>query len=163
MKADKEKKGKKILDEIDRIIIHTLRQDCFTPFVKMARKMDVTEGTIRHRVKKMTKSGVIKKFTIATDNTLLGFDILAFVIVGVKPGHVKQVATDLAKLPCVLEVHEVHTYGDLLLKIRTSDLNEIAKILSEQVKTVNGVISSQVIPVLNVWKDEVVSQGLLPP
>lgn len=159
MTPDKEKKGKKILDEIDRIIIHTLRQDCFTPFVKIARKMDVTEGTIRHRVKKMTKNGVIKRFTIATDNTLLGFDTLAFVIVGVNPGTVQQVAKELAKLPCVLEVHEVHTYGDLLLKIRASGLNEIAKILSEQIKTVNGVASSQVIPVLKLWKDEMTSQG----
>lgn len=44
-------------------------------------------------------------------------------------------------------------------KIRASGLNEIAKILAEQIKTVKGVASSQVIPVLKLWKDEMASQG----
>jgi Lrp/AsnC family transcriptional regulator, regulator for asnA, asnC and gidA len=159
MATSKKSGGKKLLDEIDKMIIHTLRQDCFTPFVMIARRMNVTEGTIRHRIKKMIKNGVIKKFTIATDSTLLGFDTVAFVIVGVEPGHVSEVAKDLAKLSCVLEVHEVHTYGDFLLKVHASSLNDIAQIISKQIKTINGVASSQVIPVLNVWKDEVHSQG----
>lgn len=161
MKRPKEKKrSSKILDEIDRIIIHTLRQDCFTPFVKIANLLGVTEGTIRHRVKRLLQAGIIKRFTVTTDPTLLGFGALAFVIVSVSPGLVHQVAQELAKLPAVLEVHEVHTYGDLLLKIRASDLSETARILSDQVKTIQGVASSQVVPVLHVWKDEMASHGM---
>jgi DNA-binding Lrp family transcriptional regulator len=155
MKIRKEENGTaEILDEIDKIIIHTLRQDCFTPFVKIASKLRVTEGTIRHRVKKLMKSGIIKRFTVDTDPTLLGFGTLTFVIISVSPGLVREAAKEIAKIPFVLEVHEVHTYGDLLLKIRSTDLSDTAKILSEQVKKVRGVVSSQVIPVLNVWKDE---------
>lgn len=163
MKISREKKAIKILDEMDKIIIHTLRQDCFTPFVKIANKLDVTEGTIRHRIKRMIQSGAIKRFTVATDPGMLGLGTLAFVIVSVAPGLVKRAAEELAKLPSVLEVHEIHTNGDLLIKIRASDLSQTGKILSEQVKTVHGVVNSQVIPVLNVWKDEMISQGLPPP
>ncbi len=161
MKISKvERRTAEVLDDIDKTIIHILRQDCFTPFVKIASKLRVTEGTIRHRVKRLTKSGIIKRFTVDTDPALLGFGTLTFVIISVSPGLVREVAKELAKIPSVLEVHEVHTYGDLLLKVRSTDLSETAKILSEQVKKIHGVVSSQVIPVLNVWKDEMVSQVL---
>jgi DNA-binding Lrp family transcriptional regulator len=155
------RKGKvrslKMIDEVDRKIIETLRKDCLTPFVKIAKTLKVNEGTIRHRVKKLTNYGVIKRFTVATDPALLGLGAIAFVIVSVSPGQVHHVAQELVKIPAVMEVHEVHTYGDLLLKVRASDLSDIANILSNQIKTVEGVISSQVISVLNAWKDELVS------
>jgi DNA-binding Lrp family transcriptional regulator len=153
----KRKRRLKLLDEMDRKIINVLRQDCLTPFVKIAKSLGVNEGTIRHRVKKLTKHGIIKGFTVATDPAILGLGAIAFVVVTVNPGHVQQVAQELAKVSYILEVHEVHTYGDLLLKVRAPSFGDIANILSNDIKTVEGVISSQVISVLNVWKDELVS------
>lgn len=150
------KRKPKILDDVDRKIINILRRDCLTPFVKIAKVLDVNEGTIRHRVKKLLSHGIIKHFTVVTDPSILGFGTLAFVVVTVNPGQVQQVASELAKLHNVLEVHEVHTYGDLLLKIRAPSLGDIAKILSNEIKTIEGVISSQVISVLNIWKEELV-------
>lgn len=143
-----------ILDEIDHKIIHVLREDCLTPFVTIAKKIGVNEGTIRNRIKKLRNQGVIKRFTVSTDPTILGLGALAFVVLSVNPGHISHVANELAKLSSVMEVHEVHTYGDLLIKIRTSNLVETANILSNQIKTIEGVLNSQVISVLNVWKDE---------
>lgn len=153
----KGKRKLKVLDDMDRKIINVLRQDCLTPFVKIAKSVGVNEGTIRHRVKKLTKHGIIKRFTIATDPALIGLGAVAFVVVTVNPGQVQQVAQELAKIPYILEVHEVHTYGDLLLKVRAPSFGDIGHILANDIKTVEGVIGSQVISVLNVWKDEIVS------
>lgn len=150
------KRGRKpkLLDEMDRSILSTLHEDCLVPFVKIAEALNVNEGTIRHRVKRLVRSGIIKKFTIKVDPVMLGLGTLVLVIVIVSPGSVKHVAQELAKVPNVLEVLEVHTYGDLLLKVRGSSMQEIAGILANQIKTIEGVISTQVISVLNVWKDE---------
>lgn len=65
-------------------------------------------------------------------------------------------AQELAKVTYIIEVYEVHTYGDLLLKVRAASFGDIANILANDIKTIEGVIS-QVISVLNVWKDELVS------
>jgi hypothetical protein len=35
-------------------------------------------------------------------------------------------------------------------------MNEIANIIANQIKTIEGVINTQVISVLNIWKDEYV-------
>ncbi|GBC73468.1 Regulatory protein AsnC [archaeon HR05] len=150
------RRGRKprLLDEIDKSILSILHEDCLIPFVKIAKALNVNEGTIRHRVKRLVRSGIIKKFTIKVDPIMLGLGTLVLVIVVVSPGNVKYVAQELAKVPNVLEVLEVHTYGDLLLKVRGSNMQEIASILANQIKTIEGVISTQVISVLNVWKDE---------
>ncbi len=150
------KKGRKpkLLDDIDRSILSTLYENSITPFVRIAKRLDVNEGTIRHRVKRLIKYGVIKKFTVIIDPLALGLSTMVLVIVTVNPGSVQYVAQKIAEIPNVLEVLEVHTYGDLLLKLRGSSMNDIANIIANQIKTIEGVINTQVISVLNIWKDE---------
>jgi Transcriptional regulators len=152
------KRGRKpkLLDDIDRSILSTLYENSITPFVRIAKMLNVNEGTIRHRVKRLIKYGVIKRFTVVIDPLALGLSAMVLVIVTVNPGSVNYVAKKIAEIPNVIEVLEVHTYGDLLLKLRGSSMNEIANIIANQIKTIEGVINTQVISVLNIWKDEYV-------
>jgi len=96
-------------------------------------------------VKKLTKHGIIKGFTVATDPAILGLGAIAFVIVTVNPGHVQHLAQELAKVTYIIEVYEVHTYGDILLKVRAARFGDIANILANDIKTIEGVIISRVI------------------
>jgi len=152
------KRGRKpkLLDDIDRSILSTLYENSITPFVRIAKMLNVNEGTIRHRVKRLIKYGVIKRFTVVIDPLALGLSAMVLVIVTVNPGSVNYVAKKIAEIPNVIEVLEVHTYGDLLLKLRGSSMNEIANIIANQIKTIEGVINTQVISVLNIWKEEYV-------
>jgi|LJSS01.1.fsa_nt_gb Lrp/AsnC family transcriptional regulator for asnA, asnC and gidA len=152
------KRGRKpkLLDDIDRSILSTLYENSITPFVRIAKMLNVNEGTIRHRVKRLIRYGVIKRFTVVIDPLALGLSTMVLVIVTVNPGSVNYVAKKIAEIPNVIEVLEVHTYGDLLLKLRGSSMNEIANIIANQIKTIEGVINTQVISVLNIWKDEYV-------
>jgi Lrp/AsnC family transcriptional regulator for asnA, asnC and gidA len=152
------KRGRKpkLLDDIDRSILSTLYENSITPFVRIAKMLNVNEGTIRHRVKRLIRYGVIKRFTVVIDPLALGLSTMVLVIVTVNPGSVNYVAKKIAGIPNVIEVLEVHTYGDLLLKLRGSSMNEIANIIANQIKTIEGVINTQVISVLNIWKDEYV-------
>jgi DNA-binding Lrp family transcriptional regulator len=68
-------------------------------------------------------------------------------------GRLNEVAKKLAALDAVAEVHETHTYGDLLLKVRAKSPSDLADIIANKVKTIPGVAGTQVIAVLNVWKD----------
>ncbi len=53
-----------LMYEIDEKIIEMLREDSRTPFLKIAQTLGISEGAVRSRVKKLVKSGIIKKFTI---------------------------------------------------------------------------------------------------
>ncbi|GIU72243.1 MAG: AsnC family transcriptional regulator [Candidatus Nitrosocaldaceae archaeon] len=143
-----------LLDEKDKKIIKILREDCLTPFVKIAKILGVNEGTVRHRVKRLLKKGIIKQFTITTDPTKLGLNTLAFVFVNIRNTNVEDIVKKLTRIPNILEIHEIHTDGDFLLKIRASDPKEIANIISDNIKAYN-ISDTRVVYVLNTWKEDI--------
>ena len=53
-----------MIDHLDDKIIEILKKDSRRPFVEIATELNVSEGTIRSRVKKLFEEGVIQSFTI---------------------------------------------------------------------------------------------------
>ncbi|OGD52968.1 hypothetical protein A3K80_03375, partial [Candidatus Bathyarchaeota archaeon RBG_13_38_9] len=104
------------LDMIDRDIIQILQEDASTPFVEVAKKIGVTDGTIHQRVKKLKKSGVIKRFTIQLNSEMLGNNSLSYAMVAVEPGYLEDVSKRISKHSHIQEIQEVHTQGQLLIK-----------------------------------------------
>lgn len=141
------------VDELDLRLIETLQKDSSTPSVDIAAMLKVTEGTVRNRVRKLRAMGIIRRFTIAVDPAALGQVHTAFVLLNASQGRLREVARKLAAIEAVTEVHETHTYGDLLLKVRARSPSELAEVISIRIKAVPGVAGTQVISVLNAWKD----------
>ena len=141
------------LDELDLRLIEILQRDSSTPSVKIAEILKVTEGTVRNRVRTLRRLGIIRKFTVAVDPMALGKTNVAFILLNPFPGRLQEVAKRLVTIDAIDEVHETHTYGDLLLKVRAKSPSELADIIASRIKTVPGVAGTQVISVLNVWKD----------
>ena len=54
------------MDAIDEKILKILRNNARLAFVDIAAQLEISEGTIRSRVKKLVEDDVIKKFTITT-------------------------------------------------------------------------------------------------
>lgn len=145
MKAD--------LDALDLRLVDLLQKDSSMPFVDMAEKLGVTEGTVRNRVRRLRKMGAIRRFTISVDPLVLGQSVVAFVLLNAVNGRLNEVAKKLSSMDAVVEVHETHTYGDLLLKVRAKSPSDLASVISNNIKGVPGVAGTQVLSVLNVWKD----------
>lgn len=141
------------IDETDVRLIEILQKDSSTPAVRIAAMMRVTEGTVRNRINKLRRLGVIRRFTVSVDAMALGQGATAFVLLNAIPGRLNEVAKKLAGIDAISEVHETHTYGDLLLKVRAKSASDLADIVSTRIKAVPGVAGTQVITVLNVWKD----------
>jgi Lrp/AsnC family transcriptional regulator for asnA, asnC and gidA len=115
--------------------------------------LNVNEGTIRHRVKRLMRYGIIKRFTVALDPIALGLGSIMMLLLSVNSDRLRSVAESVSKMPNVLEVFEVHTYGDLLLKLRGRSISELNEIV-DRIKCIDGVTDAKVISVTNVWKDE---------
>ena len=142
------------LDKKDIELLDILKKDSSSPFVEIAESLGVTDGTIHQRVRKLKKSGVIKRFTIELNEEIIGNTSLAYILVTVNPGSIERVSKEMIKNPEVLEVHEVHTRGDLLTKIRASSDDEIRDIIVKKLRTIDGVVDSELMPVYKVWKEE---------
>jgi DNA-binding Lrp family transcriptional regulator len=83
----------------------------------------------------------------------VGLPVVAFVSLSVTPGKIPEVAVELAKMDCVVEVHQIHNSGDLLVKIRAEDLGDLGETLANRVRRVADVDMVDAVSVLKVWKD----------
>jgi DNA-binding Lrp family transcriptional regulator len=141
------------IDDLDVRLLNMLQKDSSAPLVRIASSLHVTEGTVRNRIRRLRRTGVIKRFTISVDSAAMGQATVAFVLLNAVPGRLADVAKKLSAIEVVSDVYETHTYGDLLLKVRAKNPSELAGILGDRIKTIPGVAGTQVITVLNAWKE----------
>ena len=65
-----------LLDYLNLRIIDILGREASRPFVEIAKELEISDATVHVRVRRLVAAGIIRKFTIATDSPLLGYDIL---------------------------------------------------------------------------------------
>ena len=143
-----------ILDEINLRIIDILIRDASRPFVEIAKELQISDATVHMRVRRLVAAGIIRKFTIATDNILLGYDHLAFMGINIRDGSADDITHHLSKLEEVLEIHEMHGRFDFLLKIRARSLEEMRDIVVNKIRNLSQIKDAELMTVLKTVKEE---------
>lgn len=122
------------LDKIDKKIIELLKRDGRMSYRKIAEEIGRTEVTVRRRVRKLIKEGVIRRFTVAIDPVKIGKGVQAFISV---PIDVKETSKLVEKLRNMEEVSEAYFLAGrtiLLLKINVEDLSALSRFLEEKLE-----------------------------
>jgi Lrp/AsnC family transcriptional regulator, regulator for asnA, asnC and gidA len=143
-----------LLDDVNLRIIDILSKDSSTPFVEVAKQIGISDATVHIRVKKLISEGIISKFTISVDNDLLGYDHLAFIGINVEPGFADEAIAELSNLEEVLEIHEMHSAFDLLLKVRAKDLNQMRDLVEKKIRKLRRILETELMTVLKTRKEE---------
>jgi DNA-binding Lrp family transcriptional regulator len=68
-----------MVDEIDRSIISYLSKNARIPFLQIAKQLEISEASVRHRVKNLQENEVIKGFSANVDPAKLGYGCVAYV------------------------------------------------------------------------------------
>ncbi len=142
------------LDYINYRILDVLSKNSSLPFVELAKQIGISDATIHTRVKKLLTSGVIKKFTIFVDNDLLGYDHLAFINLKIERGRTEETTNNLMKIEEILEIHEIYDKFDLLIKIRTKNLDNLRDIIVNKILSINHIKETELMTVLRTRKEE---------
>lgn len=127
------------MDNLDHLIIEFLSKHSRTPFLQIARKLKVSESTIRKRVSILESNGVIKKYSLVVDHDKLGFGNIALIGVDVTSEKYLDVAKKLA------ELHEVKyvasSTGDhmFMLEVLAKNGDEL-RVFTDKLKGLDGVI-----------------------
>ena len=143
-----------LLDEINLRILDILSRDASRPFVDIAKELEISDATVHIRVKRLLAAGILRKFTIATDHVLLGYDHLAFIGININQGSADQVIPVLSQLEEILELHEMYGQFDLLLKIRAKSLQEVRDIVANKICRIPQITEAVLMTVLKTNKEE---------
>jgi DNA-binding Lrp family transcriptional regulator len=126
------------LDEVDQRIIAMLREDGRMPYRALARELNLTETTVRARVRRLEESNAMRVVAV-TDIEAAGYEMLLAIGVQVEGRSPVQVAEDLARFPEVFSVNVVIGTHDVEILVVAEDQAALADLLSNRLANLPGV------------------------
>ena len=128
-----------MIDHLDDKIIEILKKDSRRPFVEIANELEVSEGTIRSRVKKLFEEGIIQAFTIKTSSK----NVKALVEVKIDVNvNTSEIADQIASFEGVSEVYEVTGEEDIVAIIDVTSSPQLNEII-ERIRRYDNVESTR--------------------
>jgi Lrp/AsnC family transcriptional regulator of lysine biosynthesis len=121
------------MDDTDVKILNLLRENSRKKNTEIAREVNLTERAVRARIEKLTREGVIRKFTIETSPVGVEGIVLIDTNVGRTPA-VKEKARQLSD-----SVFECTGEYDVAVRLRADSLDELNKKVDE-LRAFPGVI-----------------------
>ena len=128
-----------MIDHLDDKIIEILKKDSRKAFVEIANELEVSEGTIRSRVKKLFEEGVIQAFTIKTSSKNVKALVELKIDVNV---NTSEIADQIASFPGVSEVYEVTGEEDIVAIIDVTSSPQLNEII-ERIRRYENVESTR--------------------
>ncbi|MCK5628025.1 Lrp/AsnC family transcriptional regulator [Candidatus Bathyarchaeota archaeon] len=136
------------MDEIDEEIIKILRADSREGYSRIGKKVGLSEGAIRKRVKALVESNVIRKFTVKIG---LGEGAEGIALLSTDPGRpTKEVSTRIQEIPNVETIYEVTGEYDIVAVIGGMSVTEVNECI-ERIRLVEGITKTNTMIVLRSW------------
>jgi len=128
------------MDEKDLRIIEILQNNARTPYTEIASMLEISEGTVRKRVERLEKEGVIRKYTIEVDPKKIGYGTVVLLGMDAEPKHFLRVAKELSELKCVRWVYTSTGDHMIMAEVWARDTADLNRMISEKISGIEGVM-----------------------
>lgn len=143
------------IDDTDAILLDILQYNARTTQAELAKAVGLAPSAVLERLRKLESKGIIRDYVALIDPHVVDRGLLAFVAVrSSEHGPDMPSATELARIPEVLEVHHVAGDDCYLLKIRARDAEHLGQILRQQIAATPTVTSTRTTIVLETVKED---------
>jgi Lrp/AsnC family leucine-responsive transcriptional regulator len=147
--------SERIIDEIDASLLDILQYNARTTQAELAKAVALAPSAVLERLRKLESKGIIRDYVALIDPHVVDRSLLAFVAVRSSDyGPDMPSATELSRIPEVMEVHHVAGEDCFLLKVRARDAEHLGQVLRQQIGAVSNVISTRTTIVLETVKED---------
>ncbi|MDQ6786174.1 MAG: Lrp/AsnC family transcriptional regulator [Acidobacteriota bacterium] len=140
-----------MINEIDTKILNIIQKDARIANAEIARQVGLAPSAVLERIRKLEERGVIRGYAAEIDAAQIGFGLTAFVFV--RTSFCGSIGSVLAKIPEVLEVHDIAGDDCYLLKVRAENTDALGKFFREKLKNLPEIISTKTTIVLQTIKE----------
>ncbi|HKK97074.1 MAG TPA: Lrp/AsnC ligand binding domain-containing protein [Marivita sp.] len=133
------------LDRIDHSILDVLTHEGRISMTDLAARVGLSKTPVIARVKRLEKEGVISGYRAELSARKLGLDHVAFLEVRLSDTREQSLQAFNDAVRRIAEVEECHMIAggfDYLVKVRTSDIREYRRVLSEDLSRLPHVAST---------------------
>ncbi|MGB9827854.1 Lrp/AsnC family transcriptional regulator [Thermosphaera chiliense] len=116
-----------IIDDLDKKILEFLREDSRVSLKIISENTGKPVSTIHERIKRLFKSGILRKFTVLIDYGRLGYGIKVLILVNVDGKHIIDVENYVSQHPNVQAVYDITGEFDVAVIAAFKSMSELDK------------------------------------
>ncbi|MGO3889693.1 MAG: Lrp/AsnC family transcriptional regulator [Paenalcaligenes sp.] len=139
------------MDDLDRKILALLRADARLSVATLAKKLDVSRGTISNRITKLERDGVILGYSVRVRPDSQPERIVAWISIAVEGHETPRIIQLLTGETAIVALHDTNGRWDLLAELSVSDLNELGDVLG-RIRLIKGISATETSIHLNTLK-----------
>ncbi|MHA1413188.1 MAG: Lrp/AsnC family transcriptional regulator [Promethearchaeota archaeon] len=126
------------MDAIDLKILEELKEDSRKSFNLIAKEVGKTEATVRRRVNKMIKDGIIKKFTIEYS---INSKPKTRATVKIEPDfkEIKSILKELKEIEEITDIWRLSGDCGLFIKVEIESIEKFNPLIEEKISQIKGV------------------------
>ena len=140
------------MDDLDQRLLALLRNDARRSIAALASELDASRATIRSRLDKMLKSGVIGGFTIVVRDPSQRNHVRAVMLIAVEGKGVERVMRRMHGFPEVRRLHSTNGRWDIIAEVVTDTLATFDGLLN-RVRAIDGIAATETNILLSSSKD----------
>jgi Lrp/AsnC family transcriptional regulator, leucine-responsive regulatory protein len=136
-----------VLDKTDRMLLALLKEDTKRKYSELGEVVHLSPPAVHERVKKLERTGVIRKYTIEIAPEALGLALQAFVRIHVSRVPCEEMARSLQTFPEVVECFSSAGEESMLIKVHTRSPSQLEALLNRirQMPGVERVLTSVIL------------------
>lgn len=138
-------------DATDWKIIEILQKG-YTPNNTIAKELDISEGTVRARLKKLKDAGILEIKALINPDALENKQLALIAMRIAESRLLESKAEEVSRLVNVLSVSIASGRYDLIAEVLVDSNRGLVHFLTEELSTVGGVLSSESFLMLKSYK-----------
>lgn len=130
------------LDDLDVAILQALVDDGRQSSRKIARAHDVSEGTVRARLNRLTQAGLARVVAMVEPVALGLIGVIANVSMRVDRARIKAIQEELNAMPELVFLAVCVGSSDLNIAVTATDPQQLIELISTRIQTIDGVYAT---------------------
>ncbi|WP_276756279.1 transcriptional regulator AsnC [Pseudoalteromonas marina] len=132
------------IDNLDKQILYALMENARTAYAELAKRFNVSAGTIHVRVEKLKQAGIITGTQLSINTKRLGYDVCCFI--GINLNNARDYPETLIKLEALEEVVEAYyTTGNysIFIKVMAKSIDHLQDVLINKIQAIEAIQSTE--------------------
>jgi len=143
------------MDIIDAKILEVLKVNGRSTASDISKKVNLSIPAVSERIRKLEEANVIEQYTVKINREKMGYKLLAIIFVNIdNTVNIQQFRESVIQFSEVMECHHMAGEYDYMLKVLIEDTAQLEVFLSEKLKSIRGVRTSNTLIVLSTLKEK---------
>jgi DNA-binding Lrp family transcriptional regulator len=143
------------LDHLDKRILELLQEDARITHKEISGKLGISTTPVFERVKKLERTGYIKKYVALVDPAQVGKSLVAFMsatLIRHTRTNIDKFTEAVKSLPEVMECYHITGSSDFLMKVVVKDMQAYHDFVTDKIATIHDIAKMQTSIVLSEIK-----------